>query len=129
MKRLLLMTLILSAPIIMMAQDDDLYFTPSKKAAKTSAVRSSVRSNNIEVYNTNARDEDEYNRRNMSAGYAGSYTTDGYQTSGGYGSASTEGVVERIDTIDVDDEENYYRYSRRLLRFHTPRVYALSSPY
>lgn len=127
MKRLLLMALVLSAPLFMMAQDDDLYFSPSRKAAKTSAGASSVRSNDIEVYNTNARDEDEYNRRNMSAGYAGSYSSDSYQTGGGYG--SRDGVVERVDSIDVDDEENYYRFSRRLLRFHTPRIYALSSPY
>jgi hypothetical protein len=123
MKRLLLMMIVLTAPIVMMAQDDDLYFTPSKKASKTT-----TSSTDIEVYNTNARNEDEYNRRGITNGYAGSYSSDDYQTGGGY-DAQAETEVVPVDTIDVDDDESYYRYSRRLLRFHTPRIYALSSPY
>ena len=60
MKKLFLLFVLAGAmPLSMMAQDDDLYFTPSKKVAKTS---SSVE-NKPAYYVGSNRDVDEYNRR------------------------------------------------------------------
>ena len=133
--------LALVTSLSMQAQDDDLYFTPSKKKGQNmNATVTSVRSNQqsvsttntrptLAVYNNNSRDEDEYNRRD--ANYAGAW-----QTGGG----AQDSLIGRVDTVYVDtvyqtspdmyDPESDFIYSRRLLRFHSPRFgYALSSPY
>jgi len=83
MKRLLLMTLVVCLPLALMAQDDDLYFTPKKKNQTTTTTSSYQGSYNsrtsswnnpsVEVYNTNARSDDEYNRR--FSNYGGAYQT------------------------------------------------------
>lgn len=118
------------------AQDDDLYFTPKKKAQKAAQVAPAVvrpynvtvvnaASPSVEVYNSNSRDDDEYNRR---SNYAGTW-----QTSGG---ADGDTLAAEIDTLygdskyDLSDPELDYAYSRRILRFHSPRVgLYVSSPY
>ena len=136
MKRLFLLSLAVLPFVNTMAQDDDLYFKPdmtgvvedvqTAPAADRNASRRSsvyVRDNSkLAVYNTNARDEDEYNRRYSSVA--------GYQTEGGADYSldyESNDTVFNTDTIyDTDD----YAYSRRILRFHSPRVaVALSSPY
>ena len=128
--------LALITSLSMQAQDDDLYFTPSKKKSQDmNATVTSVRSNQqsastqssrpaLAVYNNNSRDEDEYNRRNVN--YAGAW-----QTGGG----AEDSLVAQVDTVyvtspDMYDPEADFIYSRRLLRFHSPRFgFALSSPY
>ena len=125
-KWMFLMAMLLTLPACMSAQDDDdMYFTPRKSRTVPQQVTVGpgtvtvvAEKPTIEVYNHNSRNEDEYNRR--TTGYEGSY-----QTSGGY---------DEADAVDVDDDnyvndEDYY-YSRRILRFRSPRIgIALSSPY
>lgn len=129
--------LALITSLSMQAQDDDLYFTPSKKkkGQNMNATVTSVRSNQqsvsttntrptLAVYNNNSRDEDEYNRRD--ANYAGAWQTDG---------GAQDSLIGSVDTVyevspDMYDPESDFVYSRRLLRFHSPRFgFALSSPY
>lgn len=124
MKRLLLLTFVL-VPLLSMAQDD-LYFTSSKKAKEAAQKRQTTSMNartetvpapTIVDYNSNTRNEDEYNRRYV---YGGQYAEDS--------------LAARIDSVggqkyDMDDPEVDYRYSRRIVRFHSPRLYAITSPY
>ncbi len=155
MKRLLTLALVL-VPLLSMAQDD-LYFTPSKKAkgtvqqqmtasmdaarkravasmdaAQKSAVASmTARTENVTPptvvdYHSNTRSEDEYNRRYV---YGGDFQNAG-------GAYMDDSLAARIDTVDngqpiydLNDPELDYRYSRRIVRFHSPRLYALTSPY
>ena len=126
MKRLLTLALVL-VPLLSMAQDD-LYFTSSKKAkeaaqkratASMTARTTTVAAPTVVDYHSNTRGEDEYNRRYV---YGGQYAEDS--------------LAARIDTVDdaqprydMNDPELDYRFSRRLVRFHSPRLYALTSPY
>ena len=94
--------LALITSLSMQAQDDDLYFAPSKqKSQNMNATVTSVRSNQqsastqssrpaLAVYNNNSRDEDEYNRRNVN--YAGAW-----QTGGG----AEDSLVAQVDTVYV----------------------------
>lgn len=142
-KKLLLtlgfMTLALTA--IHAQDDDDLYFTPSKKQSRNmSATVENVTATQmgtssrptLEVYNNNSRSDDEYNRR--FSNYAGSWQTGG--------SSETDSLMAAIDSLeaeiemlkqgeyDVYDPEMDFVYSRRLLRFHSPRIgLVISSPY
>lgn len=138
MKRLFAMTLVV-IPLLGMAQDD-LYFTSSKKtkeaaqkkAATMRAKTEAVAPPSVVDYHSNTRSEDEYNRRYV---YGGEYQNTG-------GNYDRDSMAARIDTVggyyvdgvadmsyDMDDPELDYRYSRRLVRFHNPRLYALASPY
>ena len=135
MKRLVTLALIL-VPLLSMAQDD-LYFTSSKKAKEAAQKRAassmSARTQTVVAptvvdYNSNTRSEDEYNRRYV---YSGDFQNAG-------GAYMDDSLAARIDTIgventqsryDMNDPELDYRYSRRLVRFHSPRLYALTSPY
>ena len=123
MKRLVTLALIL-VPLLSMAQDD-LYFTSSKKAKEAAQKRAAasmtartetVTAPTVVDYHNNTRSEDEYNRRYV---YGGQYAEDSLAAS--------------IDTVqpmyDMNDPELDYRYSRRIVRFHNPRLYALASPY
>ena len=61
MKKLFLLFVLAGAmPLSMMAQDDDLYFVPSKKKAET---KSSSVNDKPAYYVGSQRDVDEYNRR------------------------------------------------------------------
>lgn len=139
MKRLLILALVI-LPMLAVAQDD-LYFTSSKKAKeaaqKQTVQRQNVQRQNVDMrartetvsapsvvdYHSNRRSDDEYNRRY-------SYSGD-TQNAGGLYADSLEARVEEVDgdDYDMDDPELDYRYSRRLVRFHGPRVYVLASPY
>lgn len=141
MKRLLTFALML-IPLLGMAQDD-LYFTSSKKAKEEAKLREaekrqlrttisrviqaqedsilpSHRVAPIVDYQSNKRSDDEYNRRYV---YGGQYVADS--------------LAARIDSVypedyanyDVEDPEWDFRFSRRLVRFRNPRLYALASPY
>lgn len=118
----------------MNAQDDDLYFTPSKKKVNSELISSVSHPRNVTivnaqppvlaVYSNNKRSEDEYNRRYKSM-------TE-WQTSGGV-EDSLAASVEYLDSLegyDINDPELDYSYSRRILRFHSPSFgYYLTSPY
>ncbi len=138
MKRAILVLLSVIASVHLYAQDDDMYFS-NKMDGEVEAVQTttSARTNSslyrsrtasfdnskLAVYNSNSRDDDEYNRRySFSSGYQ---TEGGADYSKDYESNDT---VFNSDSLSYDDEDYYY--SRRLLRFHSPRVaVALSSPY
>ncbi len=136
MRNLLILAFTL-LPLMGMAQDD-LYFTSSKKAKeealkKQRSTQLSARTQTFVTpstvdYQSNHRSEDEYNRRYV---YVGEYQNAG-------GAYDSDSLAASIDTLsgnyatsqyDMDDPELDYRYSRRLIRFHTPRLYALASPY
>ncbi|MBR1667283.1 MAG: hypothetical protein IJ693_03270 [Bacteroidaceae bacterium] len=143
MKRLLTLALVI-VPLLGMAQDD-LYFTSSKKAKEEALKRNqekqekwkeaamkarteTVVSPTTVDYQSNTRSEDEYNRRYV---YGGDYQNAG-------GASMDDSLAARIDSVDgyyadsrydMDDPELDYRFSRRIVRFHNPRLYALASPY
>ena len=137
-KLTLALTLAFAASIAMQAQDDDLYFTPSKKKSTPAVVTSSQRYQpidteaarpSVEVYNNSSRTDDDYNRRYSN--YAGSWQTGGGATTD---TLTTDSLLSEVVPIengyDVNDPENDFTYSRRILRFHSPRFgYALSSPF
>ena len=152
MKRLLILAFAF-VPIFTMAQDD-LYFVSSKKPKEQKQVeymqtksqeavarmqtksqeavaRMQARVETLEPptlvdYQSNRRSEDEYNRR---------YTYSGdYQNAGGLYADSLTASIDTVggyytDEYDMEDPELDYRFSRRLVRFHNPRLYALASPY
>ena len=127
MKKLLTLALIL-VPLLSMAQDD-LYFTPSKKAKEAAQKRNAasmtartetVTAPTVVDYHSNTRSEDEYNRRYVNGEQ---YVVDSLDASV---NTVDEGVAPRYD---LSDPELDYRYSRRIVRFHSPRLYALTSPY
>lgn len=140
MKRLLIILLSL-APVIAMAQDD-MYFTPSKKKAaavtrvqnssyagtrqsyfgnsNVAAVESVPVDNSTVDYGSSKRSDDEYNRRYVNGSGSSSYENNN----------DKKGKYDTEDITDVDNNELDYRYSRRILRFHSPNVVvAVSSPY
>lgn len=142
-KLFLTLALSLSVTFAVQAQDDDdLYFTPTKKSQTTTPVsnRSSyaqdryagsagnASSRTIQVYSDNSRTDDEYNRRY--SGYAGSWQTGSIDS---LSADSLDAEMEYVDSsqgYDIDDPECDYAYSRRILRFHSPRFgFAISSPY
>ena len=102
------------------AQDDDVYFVPSKSSKITKnevlnlhsqADRIAAEENNTyaKLYEMSDRDIDAYNRR-----YAATDTVDA--------------TADYADDYDVDNEEG--TYTRRLVRFHSPTVGVyVSSPY
>lgn len=128
MKKSILFSLCLMPFISIVAQDDDLYFTPTPTNYSENHTHGygfledePFEQSKLSVYNTNSRDDDEYNRR-----YIGDMN---YQTSGGqdYDYESND-TVFNTDSLSENVED--YEYSRRILRFHSPRVgIALSSPY
>ncbi len=115
MKKFIFLSLLLM-PMLAMAQDDDgMYFVPEKKTVEvkkeskstvTKVNRSTTPS--VAVYNSSPRNEDEYNR--MSA-------------------PSDSDYEEDYDEVAYDEEDDF-RLSRRIVRFHSPRVgLAISSPF
>lgn len=140
MKRYILMIMALALPLMLSAQseDDDMYFVPSKKSAqKSAATNKQLSQGEVERiqrphtvdYGSNRRSEDEYNRRYSTNGYTGSYR----KGSDAATDTLMDGTVERIS--DTNDDRDYddaydYAYSRRILRFHSPRIgIAISSPW
>ena len=142
-KLFLTLALSLSATFAVQAQDDDdLYFTPTKKSQAIAPVSKrstyaqdryagssgNASSRTIQVYSDNSRTDDEYNRRY--SGYAGSWQTGSIDS---LSADSLDAEMEYVDSsqgYDIDDPECDYAYSRRILRFHSPRFgFAISSPY
>lgn len=135
MKRFLTLAFIL-LPMLSMAQDD-LYFTSSKKAKQAAQKATPNMRARTEVvtppevvdYHSSNRSEDEYNRRYVYSGdeqnagglYADSLQADITTVDGGYAGGGSQ--------YDMDDPELDYRFSRRLVRFHSPRFYVYASPY
>lgn len=129
MKQLALL-LILVLPLELSAQVDDLYFVP-KKSEKKDKVRVEENRNvkivqeqtEEDTYTGELRDEDEYNRR----GHLSSYNEDNEEY---YGEESVDD--EEYTTVDENEiavEEEDFTYSSRILRFHSPRMVMLSSPW
>jgi len=129
MKGLIIASLLSVLPLYLWAQDDALYFTPSKNEPvpaasqrQTSARTSDYTRGEVVDYGVNRRSEDEYNRRY--ANYGGSYAS---------GEASADTILQGSVTDVPDDDRQYdedYYFSRRILRFHSPRLgIALSSPW
>ena len=130
MKRYL-MILLSFLPLLSMAQDDDMYFTSSKKKQQvttTTSARSSYYGNTLPAeewadtstvdYRSSKRSEDEYNRRY-------SYRSDAQEQSRSAASGYDEEELTNAGNTELD-----YRYSRRILRFHSPNVVvSVSSPY
>lgn len=127
--------LALTTVLSMNAQDDDLYFVPQTKKANSGVYTApSNRSGDITtvtaqppvlaVYGNSTRSEDEYNRR---------YRTDvdSWQISGGEGdSLAYAENPDSLDAYDINNPERDYLYSRRILRFHSPRLgFYVASPY
>ena len=121
MKKLFLLFVLAGAmPLSMMAQDDDLYFTPSKKAAKTS---SSVE-NKPAYYAGSNRDVDEYNRRGK---FRSTYQKIGVDSLGNDIIEFQAGTgiypdSTYVDTMWVSPKQKYqddedYAYSRRMSRW------------
>ena len=119
-KLFLLFVLAGAMPLSMMAQDDDLYFTPSKKAAKTS---SSVE-NKPAYYVGSNRDVDEYNRRGK---FRSTYQKIGVDSLGNDIIEFQAGTgiypdSTYVDTMWVSPKQKYqddedYAYSRRMSRW------------
>ena len=125
MKKYLFLALMM-VPLISFAQDD-LYFTRKAKSVKstTAAVKrqepKAQAPVQIEDYGACKRSDDDYNRR---------YVTEGdWQEAGGNVPDSLFVDSIQVTRHDMNDAEDDYRYSRRLIRFHSPRYYALSNPY
>ena len=121
MKKLFLLFVLAGAmPLSMMAQDDDLYFTPSKKVAKTS---SSVE-NKPAYYVGSNRDVDEYNRRGK---FRSTYQKIGVDSLGNDIIEFQAGTgiypdSTYVDTMWVSPKQKYqddedYAYSRRMSRW------------
>lgn len=120
MKNLLIFILLL-VPVSLLAQDDDLYFVPEKPSKKAEISKVSPEAGNAKKsvefvdYHSSSRNEDEYNRMY-------SYSNDTQST----GSTTTEGGYEEDGSYDSEDD---YTYSRRILRFRSPRAgLIVSSP-
>lgn len=135
MKRFLTLALI-AIPLLGMAQDD-LYFTSSKKAkAEAQKKEAAARKARTEVatqpasvvdYNSSHRSEDEYNRRYVNGAYQGVI---GQQANDTVATGISDVDADYADSkYDMNDSELDYRFSRRIVRFHSPRFYALASPY
>ena len=124
MKKLFLL-LVLAYPLISVAQHDDIYFVPTKKSAnseeqttdRTASVVQNVEENSSSYF----MDEDEYNRRYTSSSNVAPAEEYEYE----------EYVAEEKNptrTYVLSDDEDY-RYTTRLVRFHSPRSVLLSSPW
>lgn len=110
----LIITLLLLIPVLSKAQDDDLYFIPEKPVTRT-VDKAKTNSENHEIidYHSSSRNEDEYNRM---------YSFSGDDQNAG--SADTVNVEE-----DNFEDKDDYEYSRRILRFRSPRIgMIVSSP-
>ena len=114
MKKLLMYALLLGAmPVNMMAQDDDMYFVPTKenvaKEAKSYGMPSKT------YYSGSSRSTDEYNRR-----FGSSVTPVDSMGNDIIDFSAVRGVYP--DSVYADGEDTDYTYTRRMSRFddYTP---------
>ena len=132
MKKLVLMTVLAGAlPLSIMAQDDDLYFTPKQSSETSSVVEKST------YYSGSDRNVDEYNRRGK---YWSHYQKIGTDDKGNDIIQFTKGngvypdstyidttfVGKYYETMVNDDD---YRYTRRMSRwdgYYDPWYYSYS---
>lgn len=144
MKRLVLLVLLAGLlPLALMAQTDDLYFTPKKNSQSSDSYRGN-RDRKPTCYSGSKRDVDEYNRRgNYWSHYQKIGTDEGgndiieFQKGKGVYPDSTyidtTFVGEYFDTLIEDPED--FRYTNRMSRwdgFYDPwycRAYWRSRPY
>lgn len=112
-------------PIIALAQDDDVYFTPSSK----DAVEEVAPASSYYYYGGSTRDVDEYNRRGKSWSHYQVLGTDStgddiisfQKGSGVYPDSvyiDTTFTGRYFDTMVSDDDFDDYKYSRRLSSFY-----------
>jgi hypothetical protein len=90
MKKWILLTAVCSLPLYMMAQDDDMYFVPTKENVVKEAEHYGIPKNTY--YSGSDRSVDEYNGRLSS-------------------------TVTPIDSLGVELESDDYQYTRQLSRF------------
>lgn len=125
MKKLLVLSLAF-LPLMSMAQDD-LYFVAKKPKKEVTqqvdlqAKAEKVNPADVVDYHVSRRGDDEYNRRYTISGASSRQRPDSI-------AADTVYSDEAYDDY-IDDPEADFRYSRRLVRFHSPRFYAAASPY
>ena len=132
MKKLILMTVLAGVlPLSMMAQDDDLYFTPKKSSETNSVVEK------LTYYSGSDRNIDEYNRRGKYWSHYQKIGTDDKgndiiqftKGSGVYPDSTyidTTFVGKYYETMVNDDD---YRYTRRMSRwdgYYDPWYYSYS---
>lgn len=135
-------TILLSSVLNLMAQDDDMYFTPRKKTAeekaREAAVKEDIKRHSIgnTYYVGSNRDVDEYNRRGKYGSYFEKVGTDSvgndiieFHVGDGTYPALTENDTTIIDIVsnDFDNskkksnreyiDEDSYTYSRNFSRF------------
>ena len=114
MKQIVLI-LICLLPMGVHAQFDDVYFVPKKRttiSSEESSEHVTTQTRLGESYGL--RDEDEYNRRPSS--------------SSSYSYEDEEVYTAESEDVYNNDEEDY-RFSTRIVRFHSPRRVVVSSPW
>lgn len=117
MKKLIFLTLIAGLiPIAIQAQNDDLYFTPSKNVDKQTTPRSNERSKvSSDYYSGSLRDVDEYNRRPVHSYYeTTSKDSLGNDIIEFHSGLEDEKYITSGSEYDMESE---YAYSRRMSRF------------
>ena len=126
-KNVFLATVIMSLPLFVNAQSDDVYFTPKKSSVEKIANRSANKDESRTTYYSGSnRDVDEYNRRGNSWTHYQQMGVDGkgrkvMSLRKGYG---TYPDSMYLDTVFVErnrrayDNEEDYRMTRRIRRFN-----------
>lgn len=144
MKKIVLFSLMMALPFMVLAQNDDLYFIPKKKAEKKEKVTTPSKvvvemqeQNPTTVYaepgskvivvkdvNGKARDIDEYNRRYTSRDSEFSYENDTLYI-------QEKPSYEQGEWINgFEGTQSDYDYAMRLIRFRSPRfAVSVSSPF
>lgn len=113
MKRYLIISMLMGMLAVPSMAQDDMYFTPSKKAPSASSVNESP------VYHSGSdRDVDEYNRRHLFSSYSTVEAGDSvyndvieFSESDGY---PTDSLSTKSEDLEQGDD---FKYSRRMARF------------
>lgn len=143
MKKIVLFSLMMALPLMVLAQNDDLYFIPKKKADKkekvTTPAKVVVEKNQapttvyaepvssavvVKDVNGKVRDVDEYNRRYTSKNSEFSYSNDTLYI-------QEKPSYEQGEWINgFEGSQADYDYAMRLIRFRSPRfAISVSSPF
>ena len=125
------MIILLLAPVALLAQINDIYFVPTKKSAKSVEQTQTTEEDVVQNVEENSSssyfmDEDEYNRRYTSSLNRVSADEEyEYEESPTEYSNDSESVTRSYTISDNED----YKYSTRLVRFHSPGSTLLRSPW